>query len=554
MKSAAALLLIMTLTETAASSAPELAELQRMSARFVPTEIRVDTSHLTAGDRSALVELIRAARLLDDVFLDQLWSGNHALFAKLKQDHTELGRARLQYFRLNKGPWSDLDGHVAFLPGVPPKKPAGATFYPEDMSKEEFESWVKGLPPDQQKAAEGFFTVIRREQGKLTIVPYSQTYGKLLESSAALLRQAAGHTTNATLKHFLTSRADAFHSNDYYASDVAWMDLDSPLDVTIGPYETYNDELFGYKAGFEAYVNLRDEAESAKVKFFANHLQEMENNLPMDAKYRNPKIGALAPIVVVNEVYCAGDAAHGVQTAAYNLPNDERVVQEKGAKRVMLRNVQEAKFKTILTPIAGHVLPGPARGALDFDAFFTHILAHELSHGIGPQQINLNGRQTSPRKELKELYSTIEEAKADVTGLYMLQYLNDHNYLKIDERRLYTTYLASSFRTLRFGLKEAHGKGMAIQFNYLMDKGAFVRRDGHYEVDFSKVKGAVRELVHELLTFEATGNYAGAKHMMDTLVVIRPEEQKAIDGLTGVPVDIAPVFDTATSLAGSLQP
>jgi hypothetical protein len=554
MKNATALLLIMSLTETAIYAAPDLAELHRMSARLTPTEIRVDTSHLSPGDGKALVELIRAARILDDIFLDQLWSGNHTLLDQLKQDHSELGRARLQYFWLNKGPWSDLDGHTAFLPGVPAKKPAGANFYPEDMSKEQFESWVKSLPPNKQKEAEGFFTVIRREQGKLTMVPYSQAYGALLEKSAALLRQAAGHTANPTLKKFLTARADAFHSNDYYASDVAWMDLDSPLDVTIGPYETYNDELFGYKAGFEAYVNLRDEAESAKVKFFANHLQEMENNLPMDAKYRNPKIGALAPIAVVNEVYCSGDAAHGVQTAAYNLPNDERVVQEKGAKRVMLRNVQEAKFKTILTPIAGHVLPGPARDALDFDSFFTHILAHELSHGIGPQQISVNGRQTSPRKELKELYSTIEEAKADVTGLYMLQYLNDHNYLKIDERRLYTTYLASSFRTLRFGLKEAHGKGMAIQFNYLMDKGAFVRRDGHYEVDFSKIKIVVRELVHDLLTFEATGDYGGAKHMMDTLVVIRPEEQRVINSMREVPVDIAPVFATATSLAGALQP
>jgi len=332
------------------------------------------------------------------------------------------------------------------------------------------------------------------------------------------------------------------------------MDLDAPLDVTIGPYETYNDEVFGYKAGVEAYINLRDEAESAKVKFFANHLQEVENNLPMEAKFRNPKIGALAPIVVVNEVYCSGDGAHGVQTAAYNLPNDERVVQEKGAKRVMLRNVQEAKFKTNLLPIAGRVLTAADRDALDFDSFFTHILAHELSHGIGPQQITVNGRQTAARKELKELYGTIEEAKADATGLFMLQFLSDHKYLKIDERRLYTTYLASSFRTLRFGLKEAHGKGMAIQFNYLLDKGAFVKRDGRYAIDFSKIKGAVRDLVHDLLTLEATGDYAGAKRLMDKMVVIRPEEQKTIDSLKDVPVDIAPVFVTAASLVGNLQP
>ena len=543
----------MTISETALSAA-DLAEINHMSSRFAPTEIRAETSHLSPGDRTALAELVRAARILDDIFIDQLWDGGHALLAKLKEDHSPLGEARLKYFWLNKGPWSDLDGHVAFLPGVPPRKPLGASFYPTDMSKEQFEAWVKTLPADKQKEAEGFFTVIRRRQGKLTMVPYSREYAGYLDRCSTLLRQAANHTTNATLKRFLNSRADAFHSNDYYASDVAWMDLDSPLDVTIGPYETYNDELFGYKAAFEAYVNLRDEKESEKVKFFANHLQEIENNLPMDPKFRNPKIGALAPIAVVNEVYCCGDAAHGVQTAAYNLPNDERVVQEKGAKRVMLRNVQEAKFKTNLAPIAGRVLAAPSRDALDFDAFFTHILAHELSHGIGPQQISVSGRQTTARKELKELYSTIEEAKADATGLFMLQYLNDHRYLKIEERRLYTTYLASSFRTLRFGLKEAHGKGMAIQFNYLMDKGAFLRRDGHYEVDFGKVKSAVRDLVHDLLTLEATGNYAGAKQLMDTLGVIRPEEQKTIDGLKDVPVDIAPNFVTATSLVGELKP
>ena len=545
--------LVMSLIASA-YPAPDTADLKRMSARFAPTELRVDLSHLSAGDRTALAELVRAARILDDVFIDQLWSGGHAELAKLKQDHSDLGQARLRYFWLNKGPWSDLDGHVAFLPGVPERKPAGANFYPEDMSKEEFEAWVKTLSSDQLKSAEGFFSVIRRQGGKLTAVRYSEAYKARLDECAALLRKAAEHTTNASLKRFLTARADAFHSNDYYASDVAWMDLDSPVDVTIGPYETYNDELFGYKAAFEAYINLRDEAESAKVKFFADHLQDVENNLPMDPKFRNPKIGALAPIAVVNEVYCSGDAAHGVQTAAYNLPNDERVVQEKGAKRVMLRNVQEAKFRTNLMPIAGHVLAASSTSLLDFDAFFTHILAHELSHGIGPQQITVGGRQTTARKELKELYSSIEEAKADATGLFMLQFLSDRKAVKIDERRLYTTYLASSFRTLRFGLKEAHGKGMAMQFNYLIDKGAFVRRNGRYEIDFTKMKDAVRDLVHDLLTLEATGDYTGAKRMMDKLVMIHPEEQKIIEGLKDVPVDIAPNFVTATSLAGDVRP
>jgi hypothetical protein len=321
------------------------------------------------------------------------------------------------------------------------------------------------------------------------------------------------------------------------------MDLDAPLDITIGPYETYNDEIFGYKAAYEAYVNLRDDHETQRLKSFAGRLQEIEDNLPIEPKYRNPKLGVLAPITVVNEIVSAGDGAHGVRTAAYNLPNDERVVQEKGSKRVMLKNVQEAKFHAILEPVAGRVLPKAARADLSFDSFFEHILAHELSHGIGPHQIQVAGRNTSARQELKELYSAIEEAKADITGLFMLQYLFDHGMGggAAAEHRLYTTFLASAFRSLRFGLTDAHGKGMALQFNYLSDHGGFVANpNGTFAVDFAKIKPAVRGLTHDLLSLEAEGNYAGARQMLDTLGVVRPNMQKALDGLKDLPTDIRP--------------
>jgi hypothetical protein len=521
---------------------PNTARLKRMTARFAPIEVKVDTSALSAGDRKALSKLIEAANVIDDIFLTQRWSGNHALLTRLHEDHTPLGKARLDYFLLNKGPWSDLDGGTAFLPGVPPHVPPGANFYPPDMTRQEFESWVKTLSPVDRAKAEGFFTVIRRDpKGRLTMVSYSEAYKPDLERAAGLLREAAAATENESLKRFLTLRAEAFLSNDYYASDIAWMDLDAPLDVTIGPYETYNDEIFGYKAAFEAYITLRDERESAKLRFFAGHMQEVENNLPILPRYRNPRLGALAPISVVNEIRAAGDAAHGVRTAAFNLPNDERVVQEKGSKRVMLKNIQEAKFNTILLPIARRMLGKSAQGDLNFDAFFTHILAHEMSHGIGPHQIEVNGRSTTPRQELKELYSAIEEAKADVTGLFLLQFLYDNGLMPSAEKPLYTTFLASSFRTLRFGLKEAHGKGMALQFNYLADKAAFVEHaDGTWAVDFSKIKPAVRDLDHELLTIEATGDYQRAKKMLDTLGVLRPSLEKALAALKAIPTDIAP--------------
>jgi len=529
---------------------PDLAQLKQMEARFAPVELRVDTSGLSPGDRSALAKLIEAAGVIDDIFLTQLWSGNHAMHARLQKDATPLGKARLDHFRFNKGPWSDLDDYAAFLPGSPPRKLPGANFYPEDMRREEFEAWTRTLPDAQRREAEGFFTVIRRDAGQgFTVTPYSLEYGHDLTRAAALLREAAGLTDNPSLRRFLNLRAGAFLSNDYYASDVAWMDLDAPLDITIGPYETYNDELFGYKAAFEAYVNLRDGRETERLQRFAGHLQEIEDNLPIEPRHRNPKLGALAPIAVVNEIVAAGDGAHGVRTAAYNLPNDERVVQEKGSKRVMLKNVQEAKFRAILAPIAARVLPKGAQADLSFDSFFEHILAHELSHGIGPHRIESGGRSTNARQELKELYSAIEEAKADITGLFMLQYLFDRGLCGVGasggvaaaERRMYTTFLASAFRSLRFGLTDAHGKGMALQFNYLSDKGGFVANaDGTFAVNYALIKPAVRDLTHDLLTLEAEGNYAGARQMLDSLGVVRPGMRKALDSLQDLPTDIRP--------------
>jgi hypothetical protein len=530
------------------AAVPDLTELRRMSARFAPVDLMVDTAKLSVGDQKALVLLIEAAHAVDDLFLTQFWSGNHRLLAELRRDTSPLGKARLDYFWLNKGPWSALDHHSAFLPGVPERKLPGANFYPEDMTKAEFESWPG------RKDAEGFFTVIRRQNGHLRAVPYSKEYREQLTRLSALLRAAAQVTDNATLRRFLELRAAAFLSNEYYESDIAWMDLDAPVDVTIGPYETYNDELFGYKASFEAYITVRDDAETKKVAFFADHLQEIENNLPLAPKFRNPKIGAQAPIRVVNELISTGDAAHGVRTAAFNLPNDERVIRAKGSKRVMLRNVQEAKFRAILEPIAARVLPKAAQKDLSFDSFFTHILAHELTHGIGPHTVKVNGTESSPRLQLKELYSAVEEAKADICGLFLLQYMLDRKMLPDAgpdaANRLYTTFLASAFRTLRFGVNEAHGRGMAVQFNYMLDKGAFVQNaDGTYRVVADKIAGAVRDLARDLLTIEAVGDYKGAKEMLDQLAVIRPAMKATLEKLTDLPTDINPHHVTAASIA-----
>jgi Peptidase family M49 len=540
-----------------APAVPDLAELRTMTARFAPTPLRVDLSGLSAGDRKAIAKLVEAAKIVNTIFMEQFWSGDLATYHKLQGETTPLGKARLDYFWINKGPWSEIDQYAAFLPDVPARKLPGANFYPENMTKEEFESWMKTLSPEAKEQAEGFFTVIRRgADGRLKSIPYSEEYKSELDRAGKLLREAAASTDNASLKNFLTTRADAFASNNYYESDMAWMDLDAPVDVTYGPYETYQDEIFGYKAAFEAYINVRDDKESARLGFLGSHLQDIENNLPEDPQYRVAKLGAAAPIRVVNEVFSAGDGAHGVQTAAYNLPNDDKVVELKGSKRVMLKNVQEAKFKATLTPISKIVLTPAAQKDLSFELFFTHIVAHELCHGLGPHQIKIDGRETNPRMELKEQYSAVEEAKADVTGLFALQFLmTQADAGKLDapmahgpeaERQLYTTYLASAFRTMRFGLQDAHARGQAMQFNYFLQQGAFTANaDGTFSVDVAKMKEAVRSLDNKLLTLEATGDYAGTKAWMAQMAVLGPEVQKALTRLKAVPTDIAPVFETA---------
>src|SRR5947207_2809809 len=520
--------------------------------RFAPTVMTANTARLSPNDRKALQKIIAAAKLYDALYLRQIWSGNESLWKKLEADKTPLARLRLHYFMINKGPWSQLDENSPFIEGVPPRPP-NANFYPEDMTKDEFNSWLNSLSEPDKAKATGYFYVIRRDaSGKLQPVSYSEEYEQYLKPAAQLLNQAGRLTTNQTLKNFLFKRAVAFNTNDYYDSDVAWMDLDSPIDVTMGPYETYEDELFGYKAAFESYVTLRDDAESAKLKKFSSYLQELENNLPIDPKYRNPKLGAASPIRVVNEVFSSGEGNSGVQTAAFNLPNDERVVKEKGSKRIMLKNVQDAKFNKTLIPISRVVLNPAQQRNLAFEAFFTHILTHELMRGLGPHNITVRGEQTTVRKQLKELYSAIEEAKADITGLWALQYLIDKGVVdKSMERTLYTTNLASMFRSVRFGITEAHGRGVAMQFNYLTDEGAikFNEAAGTFSIDPAKVKQAVRKLTSEFLTIEAEGSYGKAKAILDKYAVIRPPMKKALDKLKTVPVDIEPIFPLANESA-----
>ncbi len=531
-----------------------LSALETQIARFAPVDMTADTAGLPDNEARALANILRAARLMDGLFLEQVWAGNPSLLTRLAADGTPEGRARLHYFLINKGPWSSLDHNALFVgpDGAEfgtPAKPEQANFYPADATKQEVETWFETLPAAERATATGFFSVIRRDSaGKLIAVPYNIAYQNVLMEAAAYLRAAAAQTAQPTLKTFLELRAQAFLSNDYYASDMAWMELDASIEPTIGPYETYEDGWFGYKAGFEAFVTLRDDAETKRLSVFSSELQALENALPIDPKYRNPQLGALAPIRVVNEIFAGGDGNHAVQTAAFNLPNDDRVIKEKGSKRVMLKNVQEAKFKQVLVPISGIALAAADRAKVSFEAFFTHILMHEVMHGLGPHQVQPSG--TAVRIALKDIYSAIEEAKADISGLWALQQLANRNVVSEQiAQTMYTTFLASSFRSIRFGINEAHGKGIALQLNYLLDQGAFiVNADGTFSVVDAKIQQAVAGLTHDLMTLEATGDYAGGQALLAKMVVIRPEVQRVLDKLTHVPVDIEPNFVTAKQL------
>jgi hypothetical protein len=534
------------------ADAPGTTDLQRMIQRFAPVDIGADVSGLPASEREALRKLVAASRIIDALFLRQVWAGNEALLLRLLDDRSALGEARLRYFLLNKGPWSRLDGDAPFIPGVGPR-PGGAAFYPPGATRDEIERWIAQLPEADRAEATGFFTAIRRSDrpdASFVAVPYSREYQPSLELAALLLREAAAATREPTLKRYLETRAAAFLSNDYFESDVAWMELDSALEPTIGPYEVYEDEWFNYKAAFESFLTVRDDQETATLERFSRQLQAIEDHLPIDPSLRNPTLGALAPIRVVNVVFTAGDANRGVQTAAFNLPNDERVIREKGSKRVMLKNVQEAKFRHVLVPIADVALAPADRARVSFDAFFTHILMHELMHGLGPHDITVGGRRTTVRQELRDTYSAIEEAKADISGLWALQYLVDAGELPASlQDTMYTTFLASAFRSLRFGVTAAHARGIAIQLNTLLDAGAVrVAPDGTFAIVPESIRGAVTSLTRDIMTLQAEGSYDKAGAMLARLAVVRPEVQRVLDRLADVPVDIAPRFTTVEAL------
>ena len=513
----------------------EVTMLKEKIAKFVPVEITYDETLLSDREKVVLEKLYRASKIIDELFLEQVYIENDQIKADLISD---LSNKSL----LTKNPELTLELEHKIGKNT---KPLGANFYPVDMAKEEFEKWIKDNSADE-KAFTSEFTIIRRDNDKLVAIPYSEYFKDKLTAASNLLKEAAEYSDNPSLKKYLLSRANAFLSNDYYQSDMDWMDLkDHNIEVVIGPYEVYEDGMFNYKAAFESFVTIKDPVESKKLEVFAKYLADIEKNLPLDDKHKNYTRGSESPIVVANEVFTAGDTKAGVQTLAFNLPNDERVRQAKGSKKVMLKNVHEAKFEKLLKPIAEIVLEPEQLKYVTFDAFFNHTLMHEMSHGVGPGFIKVNGKDTEVKKELKETYSTMEECKADILGMYNNIFMIEKGvYPKESENQVWVTFLAGAFRSMRFGIGEAHGGGNAIIYNYLLEKGGFVFDESNKKVrvDFEKIYPALKELCNLVLTIQAEGNYQGAKDLIAKYAVNSPTIETLRIKLENLPVDIKPVF------------
>jgi hypothetical protein len=545
-----ALLLAATAACATAPAAPPSAateadgySLAAQRAKIVRIEMHPDTSFLNAEERDVVNYLIQAADLLNPVFLRQVSADNPAVREAIARSNRPDRAQLLDWFDFNAGPWDTLADNRPFWGDRP--LPAGGGVYPADLTKEALDSYI-AAHPDQKAALIDPYTVVRRDGDRLVAVPYSIAYRGWLEPAARLLEKAAARTSNASLKRFLTLRAQAFRTNDYYESEMAWMDVSgTPIEVVIGPYEVYADNLYAQKTAFESYVTVADPRQSAALNRYKALLPDMERNLPVDEKYKNANRPFASPILVTEEVHGGGEAGPGIQTIAFNLPNDERVRQAKGAKKVILANVLGAKYERIVAPLAGLVfVPEQARSVTK--AYMTQeTLFHELSHSLGPGILNLNGRQTTVNAELKDQYSAIEESKADVMGAVNILYLMRRGELPLAEReQLLASYMADVFRHLRFGTADAHGRGAAMQYGFLKERGglAWDPSARRFRIDYDRLEAGLKALVGELVRIEGDGDYAGAKAFLDRYGRLDPDAQAVIATMGHIPVDIQPTY------------
>jgi hypothetical protein len=530
--------------QPAPAAAPsEAYDLAAQRAKIVRIDMAPNTAFLSAEERAVVNDLIQAADLMSEIYLRQRFADNPRIRAEIARSQHPQKAALLDMFDLHFGPWDTLAENHPFYGGE--KMPAGAGFYPTDLTKEAFEAYLAAHPAERE-ALTSPYTVVKRRGERLVAVPYSVEYRQWLVPAARLLERAAARTSNASLKRFLTLRARAFRTNEYYESEMAWMDVTgTPIEIVIGPYEVYTDTLFGTKTAFEAFVTVQDPRESAALAHYKALLPEMERNLPVEEKHKNFNRPFTSPILVADQVHGGGDNVPGVQTIAFNLPNDERVREAKGAKKVILANVLGAKYDRILAPMAQFVLV-PEQARLVTRKYMTsETLFHELAHSLGPGTINVGGRQTTVNAELKEVYSASEEAKADVMGTYNLLYLMRRGELPLAERdQLLATYFAGIFRAVRFGIDEAHGRGAAVQYSYLKEKGAFVwdERARRFRIDYDRMESGIKDLVAQLVRFQGNGDYAGTKAFFDRYARLDDQARAALAATAHIPTDIQPRY------------
>ena len=519
-------------------------EMAKNLGKYTSFRLTSNLDHLSENQKRVIALLIEAGQAMDDAFWIQAYGDKTALMNSIDDADAR------QFAELNYGPWDRLADNAPFVDGVG-AKPAGANLYPVDMTEAEFNAAADS--PGRGAALKSLYTVVRRDDaGELVAVPYSEFFAAQVQTAASKLREAAALADNAAFKAYLEMRAQALLSDDYQPSDMAWMDMkDNPIDVVIGPIESYEDQLFGYKASFETFVLVKDIEWSERLSRYAAMLPDLQRGLPVSAEYKREMPGSDADLNAYDAVYFAGDCNAGSKTIAINLPNDEQVQLKKGTRRLQLKNAMRAKFDKILVPIADVLIAKDQRAHVTFDAFFANTMFHEVAHGLGVKQ-TLDGT-SMVREAMKDKASTMEEGKADILGLYMVTKLHEAGELEAGALEdYYVTFLAGIFRSIRFGAASAHGRANMIRFNFFEEFGAFTRdaATGVYRADFEKMREAIDALSAKILVLQGDGDYAGATEMVDRMSIINASLQADLDRLNdaGIPTDI--IFEQGTDVLG----
>ncbi len=497
-------------------------------AKYVQVPLKADISHLSDNEKEMLRLLFLTADIMDEIFWTQNTGEKEAFLSTIANEKER------QFARINYGPWDELDGLKSFIDGVG-EKPSGARFYPADMTKEEFEQF------DDPNKTSLYTLIVRDEEGKLKSVWYHEAYAERINQAAELLQKASELAADPEFANYLKLRAEALLSDDYLASDLAWMDVrNNNIDFVVGPIENYTDGLFGYKAAHEAFILIKDIEWSSRLSRYAAFLPELQKQLPVDPLYKKEVPGSDADLNAYDAVYYAGDCNNAGKTIAINLPNDERVHLSKGTRKLQLKNTMKAKFDHILVPIADVLIAPEQRKHIRFDAFFSNTMFHEVAHGMGIKN-TIDGKSTV-RKALMEQYSPLEEAKADILGLYLVTKLHEMGeYTDTELMDNYVTFMAGFFRSVRFGAASAHGKANMMTFNYFLEQGAFTRNeDGTYSIDLDKMMEAGKQMTAKILMAQGNGDYDAVKEWIASEGVVKPQLQSDLDRVTekGIPVDI----------------